>query len=261
MAKKIAVEKIGYGNAVVGIAKDEVFFANFMTPEGIENFAEIEQLERGSTKIKAKSALIMVVEGLHGSNKGCKHIRFVRFDRRSEGAKGLNTIEVKQWPRLRAALRYCEVPRIHAQGGFGQTLAYNDEIAVPDYSMSGSWGWVVRRKDIGKYLEALPALKDSGEIGMVWINHVGWMNTPDECRIDVADHDPTSDEAPTYYDRPRGCSMSCNHQIFRVQYDKGSRLVKRIVNQSTGEDCPGVGYKVQPVARYIEVGKRLPRID
>ncbi len=259
MAKIIAIERVGYGNAVIGIDEGETFFANFMTPEGIENFTEVEQLERGSTRIKAKAALIMVVEGLHESKHGCKHIRFVRFDRRSEGAHGLNGIEEKKWPRLRAALCHCEVSRIHAQGGFGQAVAYSDEMAVPDYSMSGSWGWIVKRNDIEKYLDALPPLKDSGEIGMVWINHVGWMNTPDECHIVVVDHDPTNDEVPIYHDRPRGCEMSCNHQIFRVEYDKGSRLVKRIINQSTSKDCPGVGYKVQPVARYIEVGKRLPR--
>jgi len=260
MAKIIAINNLGYGNTVIGVGQGETFFASFMIPEGIENFGKIERVMRGATKIKAKSALIMVVEGLHPSKQGCKHIRFVRLDRGSEGA-GLATIEEKKWPRLRVALKHSNVPRIHVQGGFGQAVAYSDELAVPDYSMSGSWGWIVRREDIAKYLNALPPLNDSGEIGMVWINHVGWMNTPDECQIVVVDHDPTNEVAPTYHDRSRGCDMSANHLIFRVEYDKGSRLVKRIVNQSTNQDCARVGSKVLPVARYIEVGKRLPPID
>ncbi|MEI7425588.1 MAG: hypothetical protein WCK16_01510 [Candidatus Moraniibacteriota bacterium] len=249
----------GSGYAVVRIAKGENFFANFMIPEGIDAFAEIERTEKGSVKLTAKMYTIAVVEGLHQSGRGCKHVRFIRAGR--SDADGLSFVQPKAWPRLRVALGHANVPTVHVQGGFESAIAYSDEIAVPNYSMSGSSGWIIRRKDIGKFLDALPALRDSGEIKTVWINHVGWMNTPDECAICVVDHDPSNEEPPSYYDRPRGYSMSSNHQIFRVEFDKGSRLVKRIVDQSSGEECGAVGYRVHPVARYIEVGKRMPAVD
>jgi len=249
-----------YGYQVIGLAKDEVFFANCMVPDGIEEFAKVEYMENGSVKLESKTDIIVVVEGLHKSIRGCKHIRFIRADRKAEGAKGLNFVQPKAWPRLRVALGHFGVPSVHVPGGFENAVAYSDEMSVPNYSMSGSSGWIVRRKDVGKYLDALPPLKDSGEIGTVWVNHVGWMNTPDECAIHVVDHDPSDEEPPTYYDRPRGCHMSSNHQIFRVEFDRGSRLVKRIIDQRSGEKCGAVGYKVRPVARYIEMGKRFPAV-
>lgn len=248
----------GRGYDVIGLAKGESFFANFMIPEGIEEFTEVSRTEKGSAKLKTKAYTVAVVEGLHQSGRGCKHVRFIRAGRGNAGE--LDFVQPKAWPRLRVALGHAGVQTVHVQGGFEGAVAYGDEIAVPNYSMSGSSGWIIRRKDIGKYLDALPALKDSGEIGLVWINHVGWMNTPDECAIHVVDHDPSNEEPPSYYDRPRGYRMSSNHQIFRVEYDKGSRLVKRIVDQRSGEECGAVGYKVHPVARYIETGKRLPAV-
>lgn len=251
----------GSGYATIGVAKGESFFAKYMVPDRTENFVEVERMENGSTKLTAKADIIAVVENLHDSRRGCKHIRFIRADRKAENAKGLNFVQPKAWPRLRVALGHAGVPTVHAQGGFGNAVAYSDEIAVPNYSLSGSSGWIILRKEIRKYLDALPALQDSGEIGKVWINHVGWMNTPDECAIHVVDHDPSGEEPPSYYDRPRGYHMSSNHQIFRVEYDKGSRLVKRIVSLRSNEKCNAVGYKVHPVARYIEVGKRLPAIE
>jgi len=243
---------------VIGIAKGQSFFAKYMIPDGTGNFAEVEHMNNGSTKLTAKVAMVAVVEGLHKSRRGAKHIRFVRGDRKAEGAKGLNFVQPKAWPRLRVALSHSNVPTVHALGGFGNAVAYRDEIAIPAYSMSGSRGWIIRRQEIGRYLNELPPLHDSGEIGVIWVDHTGWMNTPDECSIHVVDHDPSADEPPSYYDRARGSWMSSNHQIFRVEYDKGSRVVKRIVNLRSNEECGAVGWKVHPVVRYIEVGKRLP---
>lgn len=249
------------GIEIIGLTKGETFFANYMIPDGTDEFAEVEHMENGSTKLKVKIDVVAVVEGLHKSRRGCKHIRHIRADRKAEGASGLDFVQPKAWPRLRVALRHAGVPSVHVSGGFPLSVAYGDELAVPDYSMSGSHGWVIRRRDIGGYLDSLPPLKDSGEIGMVWINHVGWMNTPSECAIQVVNHDPTGESPPSYYDRPCGCRRSSNHLIFRVEYDKGSRLVKRIVDQRSDEECSAVGYKVRPVARYVKAGKRLPAID
>ncbi len=145
--------------AVIGISKGDYFYSKYMIPNGTEELAEVERMENGSTKITAKTDLIAVVEGLHNSHLGAKHIRFFRTDRRAEGAKGLDFVQPKTWPRLRVALRHSQVPTVHAQGGFENIVAYSDEMAVPDYSVSGSGGWIVRRKEIKKYLDALPALQ------------------------------------------------------------------------------------------------------
>ena len=152
-----------YGNllafAVVSISKGDHFFSKYMIPNNVETLAEVERMENGSTKLVAKTDLIAVVEGLHNSHLGAKHVRFLRTDRKAEGAKGLDFVQPKAWPRLRVALRYSNVPTVHAQGGFNNVVAYSDELVVPDYSVSGSGGWIVRRKDIAKYLDALPALQ------------------------------------------------------------------------------------------------------
>jgi len=152
-----------YGNllayAVISISKGDYFFSKYMIPNGTEKFAEVERMENGSTKLVAKEDLVAVVEGLHNSHLGCKHIRFLRADRKAEGAKGLDFVQPKAWPRLRVALRHSKVPTVHAQGGFENAVAYSDEMAVPDYSMSGSSGWIIRRKNIGRHLDALPALQ------------------------------------------------------------------------------------------------------
>ena len=145
--------------AVVSISKGDHFFSKYMIPNGTEEFAEVERMENGSTKLVAKEDLVAVVEGLHGSHLGAKHVRFLRADRKAEGAKGLDFVQPKAWPRLRVALRHAGESTVHAQGGFENAVAYSDEMAVPDYSMSGSSGWIIRRKNIGKYLDALPALQ------------------------------------------------------------------------------------------------------
>lgn len=67
----------------------------------------------------------------------------------------------KRWPRLRRALHKAGVKPINVPGG-GVPLHYENEIVVCDYSMSGSHYFVVKRSDIGKYLEAYP-LDDAGK--------------------------------------------------------------------------------------------------
>ncbi len=62
---------------------------------------------------------------------------------------------VKFWPRLRRALHEAGVKPVNIPGG-NIPIHYCDEIVVPDYSMSGAHYFVIRKKDIGKYLEKLP---------------------------------------------------------------------------------------------------------
>ncbi len=75
--------------------------------------------------------------------------------------KGRVTDEVKAWPRLRKALQLAGVRSVNIPGG-EYPLHYADEIAVPDYNMSGAHYFVIPRKEIGKYLDQLPL----GEAGL-----------------------------------------------------------------------------------------------
>ena len=65
------------------------------------------------------------------------------------------TIDVTKWPRLRKALHHAGLEPVNIPGG-DHPLHYKDEIAVPDYRMSGSHYFVIKRKDIKKYLDAFP---------------------------------------------------------------------------------------------------------
>jgi len=233
------------GYLAIRISKGEEFFVNHMIPDDCRTFAKIERMENGSKKLTTKTDLLAIVESLHKSQKGCKHIRFIRNDRSKEGARGLQVVTPKQWPRLRVALGYAGKPATHVQGGFENAVAYSDEIAIPNYSMSGSSGWIVRRDEIGKYLDALPELKDSGKIEIFLVGIFGWMNVPDDCSIDIIKKDATEKLLPYTH-------------LYKVEYDKGSCLVKKITDVYSNKESTSVGYKVSPVARYIHLGRRLP---
>lgn len=62
---------------------------------------------------------------------------------------------VKFWPRLRKALLEAGLKPVNIPGG-DAPIHYCDEIVIPDYSMSGSHYFIIKRSDIGKYLDKLP---------------------------------------------------------------------------------------------------------
>lgn len=68
---------------------------------------------------------------------------------------------IKFWPRLRKALNNAGVKLVHIPGG-DYPIHYCDEIVIPDYAMSGAYYFIIKRSDIGKYLETLP-LDDAGK--------------------------------------------------------------------------------------------------
>lgn len=254
---KIIKRKGNY--CVVALQKGEVLLVEHMLTKGIEEFAEIKGEIKGELSLKKvvpRQPLILLVENLR--EKRCKHVRFARVDR---GAKGLDFARPKPWPRLRVALLHADVSPVHVLGGFENALVYQDEIAIPNYSISGSTGFIIPKREITKYLQSLPPLRDSGEIGTIWIDSVGWVNTPDEFSAKITNYDPTDEEPPSYYDRGRGEHVSFNRSVFRVEFDRGSRVVKKITHLFSGEDCEIITYAVKPFVRYIEVGKRLPNID
>ncbi len=68
---------------------------------------------------------------------------------------------VKFWPRLRKALHAAGLKPVNIPGG-DYPLHYSDEVVIPDYSMSGAHYFIIKRSDIGTYLDKLP-LDDAGK--------------------------------------------------------------------------------------------------
>jgi len=244
---------------VVAFSKGEIFFAKYMQPDNVGTFAEQDGKNR--EKLTFTSAAIAVVEGLHASGRGCKHMRFVRNDRKAEGVQGLGFVQIKHWPKLRVALNHAGVERAHAQGGFENALAYRDEVAVPDYSVSGASGWIVPKKDIGRYLDALPPLpKDNEVLRKIYSEETG-SGSPDTFKA-VLYGSMYPKTKLTWHNRPAGCRDSYNtRELCEITFDEGSRKVKRIVRVETGEElkdtciryCSGV-----QTFTHAKVGERLP---
>ncbi len=245
---------------VVAFSKGEIFFAKYMQPDNIGTFAEQDSENR--EKLTFTSEAIAVVEGLHASGRGCKHMRFVRNDRKTDGAQGLGFVQIKHWPKLRVALNHAGVERAHAQGGFENALAYRDEIVVPDYSVSGSSGWIIPKKDVGRYLDALPPLpKDNGKLLHFFVEDTG-SGSPDTYRVEVYDKGYYPKATLTYYDRPAGYHQSYSvRSLHEVIFDEGSGKVKKIVHVPTGEERKSETISYKPgiqTSQTAEVGKRLP---
>lgn len=228
---------------MIALEEGETFFANYMIPDGIENFAELVQTERGSTKIVPRRDIILVVEELHDSGKGAKHVRFARAAR--PNGKGLCFAESKKWPKLRAAMLHEKVPTRHSLGGFKFVPLYSDEIAVQNYSQSGSTGWIIRKKDIGGYLKKLPLIVDSGVTMTLWV-HKKWIP---EGKFDKRLSVFTS--ATRQWAEPLEKGQGMN----KIEVDTGSRRVVRIINMEFKKEISRVEYDH---LRYVRIGDRVP---
>lgn len=68
---------------------------------------------------------------------------------------------IKFWPRLRKALHVAGVESVNIPGG-DFPIHYCDEVVVPDYKMSGAFYFIIKKDEIGKYLEGLP-LDEAGK--------------------------------------------------------------------------------------------------
>lgn len=65
------------------------------------------------------------------------------------------------WPRLRKALHKLGIKSIVVPGG-DYPIHYRDEVVIPDYAISGSRYFIIKRSDIGTYLANFP-LDDAGK--------------------------------------------------------------------------------------------------
>lgn len=90
-------------------------------------------------------------------NGGFFHLRQAR-----EVLKGKQLgFNIRPWQRLRKALKISGVNTVHIPGG-SFPIHYEDEIVVPDHYTSGAYYYVIKNKDIGKYLKNLP-LDEAGK--------------------------------------------------------------------------------------------------
>lgn len=81
---------------------------------------------------------------------GFYHLRQVVIAR-----PGNLTNKMRFWPRLRSALHAAGVKPINVPGG-ANPVHHTDEIAVPDFSESGTHWFIVKKKDLEKLLENFP---------------------------------------------------------------------------------------------------------
>lgn len=230
-------------NSVVAasVKAGEMFYVKFVLAKTIQKLAEVEDAG-GSYKLTFKVDCLLAVEGLHPNGKTCRHLRFARQARKS----GEIHSKVKVWPKLRVALHNWnemgkEPRRFNVPGGLEYAIAYSDEMIVADYSVMGSNGWIVKRRNISRYLKALPPLEDSGETASVWVmltRSAMWVNHERSEWPEVTGSDPVVH--------------------YRVNFDSGSLKILEILEEGE-EPKEDLIYDEVPEMRWIEVGGRLPR--
>lgn len=230
------------------VEKDHRLFIRHIVADTAATVAVVEKVDGGSTLLTFEINSLVVVEDLHENGLTAKHLRFARPIRLGVG--DLHS-EVKVWPRLRAALHHAGREPIRVPGGLKYALAYRDEMIVADYAMSGSGGWIIRRKEIESLFKTLPPVRDSGEIRKFWVQH-----EPYENRAGLPDTSP-------YIPHEGQMDWWGRGQGVWIFYDAGSLRVVKIVN-SDGEsvtEAPayvtGYDFNVEYYAT-AEVGKRLP---
>lgn len=127
---------------------DSVYVHHMVETNGL---ATIGQLSFGSL-VRASSPVLCSIETYEDG--AFKHIRFTRPARENAGEP--EERNSKRWPRLRLALQKAGTAPLHFIGGFQWIPLYGDEIAINDYSVDGSYGWIVRSRDVPELLETVP---------------------------------------------------------------------------------------------------------
>lgn len=132
--------------SVLTLKTGESFDVKYMIPDGVEGLVDViykdisKSNHDGFNKITAKQDILLLVENLEGLS--AKHCRFIRADRNWDG---LELRQVCRFPRAQNRLRKAGVPSLHFLGGFTMVPAFDDEVVIADYGVSGAYGWVVEK--------------------------------------------------------------------------------------------------------------------
>lgn len=161
MAKIIAKHFCGGGAAVVvSFKKGEKLQVNHIVGSTLGDVANVEE-----GALVFKTNCLVVLEHYAKRAGVCRHARYAREGDGSQLAyapegyrwsypcQGYYLAKLTPWPRFRTALQRAGTPRIHIPGGFEYVLLLKGEIAVPDYSMAGSHGWIVKKGEVKELLD------------------------------------------------------------------------------------------------------------
>lgn len=253
----------------VEIEKDKFYFApcqselkvRYMLPDGCENFAEIMENKngKGSTLIFNKDCIIMP-EDLSADSKKAMHLRFVRADRKQERAKGLKYGRIQQWNRLRKALKSENMQKFHYLGGFTMVPIYQDEIAVADYKVQGSTGWIVNKKEINPLLKKYPL--SNSELEKIKADLLEAKNRLDKLENDYSDFN----EQVSHYlwiEKHQNCEPRGHWNSYEVIQDNGQNLLygkNNVIEDENGDlsvYCRGWGRDV----KYKSIPENVNAID
>lgn len=83
--------------------------------------------------------------------------------------KKLGDSNIMKWPRLRYACHKAGCRLINVPGG-DTPIHYEDEVVVPDFSMSGAYFFVIKKCEIGKLLKEVP-LDESAKLRQKQLAH------------------------------------------------------------------------------------------
>jgi len=147
MAAKIA----NTTNELFSFNSGDVLFVLHMTPNNIENFAICEETYSLSKKITFHTKCVALLEGVTDNLKTAKHMRTIR-----EFSENVDIRGFKIWSRMRKILQKNKVQTIPVLGGFQNVLTVPDEVAIADFAVTGSSGWVVKNNLISALIRKNP---------------------------------------------------------------------------------------------------------
>ncbi len=231
--------------AIIAVKERSLFYFGGTPPEGIGDLVRMDRIATGEIRIMAKTDIVLLVDGLWDDPcTGARSVFFIRNDRSKEGVGSLRVPKFHPMCRLREALIYENIPCVEVIGGFDRVLVHDDELAVPDASL-GPYGWIIKRSEVERYLEAAPpevVLKKFHVWHEIHVDAAG--NNCPNVRIEGIGNpldltDPTLRSITEY----------------TIAYDMDSRVVQWI--KLRNNEVAGILTDRSPL-QSIKVGKELP---
>jgi len=150
MAKIIALGEYSE-RTLVAFTAGETLKVGFICADVADVADWVSPDEGHATFVTFKKDALVLVSELSADLRYAKHLRFAREDRHLVGL----TLASRNWPRIRRALKEMGIEPTHMPGGFCPVV-YPDEIAIDNFSMSGSTGWIISKRLLRDILKANP---------------------------------------------------------------------------------------------------------